>query len=613
MSESFIIEHNGRRIRVTPPPGTTEQQIQDYVRDRIALWTAQGKTPLDRAMAVRDANAAAGRGSIPTVPMTATAGLSGPERFAAGMGKGFTDIARGAGQVVGAMPQKDIDESGRLDRDLMNTAGGVAGHTAAQGAAFLPVAAVPGANTILGGTALGGAMGALNPVETGESRLSNVLLSAFLGGGTAGASRGAPSLGKALIDPFTEKGRAGIVANTLSRFRRGGTPYTPNTPGWEATLAESNSDPGLAILQRGAASKNPQLAAALQERLLNQNAAAVGAVSKIAGSEADMNMARGLRQYMSEGFYDQARTQGVDAGMAKALTPQIQNLMARPSIKAAIKQAEGLFDEQSIALAQSGDVRGLQLIKQALDDMIEKAPSNSAIGRNQLKALQDTRTDLINVLGDIAPMQRVADRNYATFSRPINEMEVGRALRDRLVPALMEGQNVTPRLNAQAFSDTLRNLDDRVAKITGYPGSTVENTLSGDNLRMLEGVRDDLANRAMVAEAARGPGSNTAQNLASQNIVANIAGLLGMPSSWAQAIAASVLGRTVGSAPGVIYNRAAEPAIEAQLAQAVLDPWYAAKVARDAARPPLFPALSRAGDITMSAAVPSVVGAANTK
>lgn len=615
MTQYVITAPDGRKFRITAPEGTSEAEIQDFIREQSPIWTKKGSTALDRAMATKEANAAAGRGSVPTVPMTATAGMSSVDKFRAGAGKGLYDIARGAGQITGIQSQGEIDESAKLDRDLTGTNAGMAGHMLGQTAPFLPLAAVPLSNTLLGGALVGGASGALLPTETGESRTKNVITGAALGGGTAAATRSA-GVAKSLIDPFTASGRAKIVADTLARFRSGGTMSTPKTPGWKATVAEASGDPGLSVLQRGAASKNPQLAAALADRRLEQNAAAAGAIERIAGTEADMNMAKALRSYMTEGFYDQAQKQGVDQGMTQALAPQIENLMARPSIKAAIRQAEGLFDEQSIALAKSGDVRGLQLIKQALDDMIEKAPTNSAIGRNQLKALKDTRTDLINVLGDIAPMQRVADRNYATFSRPINEMEVGRALREKLVPALMEGQAVTPKITAENYARALRGLDEQIPRITGYPGSTVENTLTGPNLRALEGVRDDLAARAAADVAGAGPNSHTAQNLASQNIIANIAGPFGMPDSVAQQVAASVLGRTAGHVPGVIYNRAAEPAVEQELARALMDPWYAQKVMRDASRPPLYPMLNKAGDITLRAAVPavpSIVGAANSK
>src|SRR3954467_4142703 len=52
----------------------------------------------------------------------------GATRFLAGAGKAFSDLGRGAGQLVGAVDQKDIDESRRLDAPLMATGSGTAGN-----------------------------------------------------------------------------------------------------------------------------------------------------------------------------------------------------------------------------------------------------------------------------------------------------------------------------------------------------------------------------------------------------------------------------------------------------------------------------------------------------
>jgi hypothetical protein len=221
-------------------------------------------------------------------------------------------------------------------------------------------------------------------------------------------------------------------------------------------------------------------------------------------------------------------------------------------------------------------VRGLQLVKQALDDVIEKSGSPaSSIGKNQLRALEQTRGDLISVIQDIAPMQRQADYGYQVFSRDLNQMNVAKALDDKLTPALMDGMDVPGRFRAEQFANALRNLDDQIPKMTGYPGATVKNVMAPDAMKTLEGFRNDLGRRAASQEMGRGPGSNTAQNLAIGNVLERTLGPLGMPQSWVQGIASSTLGKTAASPLGLVYNRGAEQRVQEELARALLDTGYA--------------------------------------
>ena len=109
--------------------------------------------------------------------------MSTGDRFLAGMGKAFTDVARGAGQLVGAVSRKDVEETRKLDAPLMATTAGRVGDIAGNVALLAPTALIPGANTITGGAVIGAASGLLQPsTSTGET-LTNVGL-----GGVAGSA-----------------------------------------------------------------------------------------------------------------------------------------------------------------------------------------------------------------------------------------------------------------------------------------------------------------------------------------------------------------------------------------------------------------------------------------
>jgi hypothetical protein len=133
-------------------------------------------------------------------PLDPTEGTGTVQRLAEGFGQGLATVGRGIKQLSVMGPtteegrqrqqqvQADIDESRKLDAPLLATTAGKVGNVAGQVAASLPAAAIPGANTLLGGAAIGAGLGAAQPTATGESRGTNVLTGAA--GGAAGQAVG---------------------------------------------------------------------------------------------------------------------------------------------------------------------------------------------------------------------------------------------------------------------------------------------------------------------------------------------------------------------------------------------------------------------------------------
>lgn len=114
-----------------------------------------------------------------------TAGTGFLQRFNEGMGKAFTDIGRGAGQLVGMGPTaEETQETRKLDAPLMKTGAGAAGNIAGNIAALAPLAVVPGANTVAGAGLLGATSAALQPTLNPQERLTNMGVGGALGAGT---------------------------------------------------------------------------------------------------------------------------------------------------------------------------------------------------------------------------------------------------------------------------------------------------------------------------------------------------------------------------------------------------------------------------------------------
>lgn len=112
-----------------------------------------------------------------------TKDMSTGQRVLAGIGKAFTDLGRGAGQLVGAVSREDVAEARRLDAPLMATGGGKVGEFIGKAAPLAAAASMaPALATVKGAGALGAAAGLLEPsTSTGET-LSNVAI-----GGASGA------------------------------------------------------------------------------------------------------------------------------------------------------------------------------------------------------------------------------------------------------------------------------------------------------------------------------------------------------------------------------------------------------------------------------------------
>jgi hypothetical protein len=127
-----------------------------------------------------------------------TAGMSTTDKFLAGGVKGLVDYGRGVyqlgasiGHAAGmvsdekmASIQQNVDDSRALDAPLMNTTAGKVGDFFGTAA---PALLLPGAG-IAGSAMEGAALGAAQPVGTGDSRWTNTYMGGL--GGAAGAAAG---------------------------------------------------------------------------------------------------------------------------------------------------------------------------------------------------------------------------------------------------------------------------------------------------------------------------------------------------------------------------------------------------------------------------------------
>lgn len=514
----------------------------------------------------------------------------GGNAFLAGVGKGMVDIGRGIGQTLGMVSREDVAEARRLDRPLMETAAGKVGNVVGTAAMLAPTALIPGANTMAGAAAIGAGAELLAPsASTGET-LRNVAYgsltgpAALLGGRILGAGYEG---GKALLAPFFQKGQEQIAAKTLQSFAADPLKAAANlraarplVRGSRPTMAEAAGDPGLAQLQRTLAN-NPSIGGDLATRAMENNAARAQALSRLAGDDGRRDLFEAMRKAAGDELYTKAFQQKIPPKKWERVQDQVAELMQRPSMQKAQDLAQRLAAEQGIQLTNDGSVRGLHFMKKALDDMLDAA-KQTGVGKEEMRGIAKTRDELIGVIDYLSPKYARARAEYADISKKISQMDVAKALKDKAFPAITDFGGST-RVRAEAYANALRNADATVKRATGFQGATLENTMTPLQQKRLRQVAEDLARKVNADEMGRAVGSNTGQNLVSQNFLRSILGPTGLPQSWAESTLLMTAMR-----PTQWVAKLGEERVMNRLAAAALDPRIAADLLARTQRPGLL-------------------------
>jgi len=532
--------------------------------------------------------------------------MSTTEKLLAGAGKSFVDLGRSAKRVANMVGIGDYDEAAAkadeaLDKPLMDTSAGAWGKGLTDaGLTFVP--GLKGAQAITKGVQAGARMlpraagvfkgvapyagaagsGAIIGAATTPEDMSGGATTGALAG-TAGEVGGrvlssAYSGGKAALEPLWQSGRERILKRTLDRFatdpakvRAAAANPVEYVPGVTPTLAEATMDPGIAQLQRGAASGSSDVASALAQSRGQQVAGYRSTLDDLAGNDGKREFYDTMRNKAADDLYDQARAGGLS--MTTPLEGQVKELMQRPSIQTAMVNAQRLAREKGINLdAPGGSVEGLHYVKKSLDDMISAA--KRAGNNNEASALMETQGNLVDFLRQASPKYGEALDTFKSMSRPINQMDVGQTLRDKALPALTDlGDGSLARVNANSYANALRNADATARKATGMTGAKMESVMDPAQMDQITGIGKDMARFASAQELARVPGSPTAQYLGAQNVVRQFLGPLGIPQSAAD----SMVGRIASGLMGLPFAMT-QSKTEQLLARALTDPKTAAKI-----------------------------------
>lgn len=524
-------------------------------------------------------------------------GMDAWDRGAAGAGKALVDMARGAGQWLGLENRQDVAQSRAQDAPLMATTGGKVGNFIGQAApAVVANIVAPGVgSTILGGAGMGAAQGAIQPsTSTGETAL-NIGLGAAAGAAVPLASR-LIQVGKAAAEPFYEAGKNRIVGRALNaaagtdapqvaqRLQQAATPFVGPSqgvqrtvmgeyvPGSLPTVGQAAENPGVAALERAATAGNPEVTNAVSQQMAAQNAARVGSLDNLAGTDGARTFADEMRSGTANQLYEQAYQKGINLqrnaatgqfnskAQVAATKGEITKLMQRPAIQEAMTDARTLAANEGVNITDpAGSVKGLDYVKRALDDKIAKATGN------EQRILVDLKNRLLTTIDRLSPDYAQARATFAEMSRPINQMDVAQSIVDKSVNKLTG--NLQPQAYAKALSDST------AASATGLRSATLESTMEPAQMNALNSILLDLQRANAAQNVGRGPGSDTVQKMAYSNLLEQA----GVPT-WLRAFApAQVAGNLVARGADAAYGRANRE-LSNRLAAVMLDPQEAATV-----------------------------------
>ena len=514
-------------------------------------------------------------------PYDVTQDMSGTEKVLAGAGKAFYDVGRGVGNIVtdafpgaskyGFATRKDTDDSRALDANLMNTGGGIAGNVLGNIAMTLPLARIPGVNTVIGGAATGAGLEALQPVGEQDSRIGNMSVGGAFGAAIPAAIRGGKFAKAAIFDPFTDSGRTKMAARMIANAADDPLALSANlakakgyTVGFNPTVGQAGGDAGAASLERTMRAINPAAFGTVENQ---QRKALADAVRGVAGTPEQIAEAIAQRRQTAGALYESA----LDPINQQPLTPwikgQVTQLMKRPSIKDASKSAGRWALERGEKQTSQGSLAAMHDMKISLDDAISQAKIAGRGG--EVAALTKTKNQLTTVMEKLSPDYAYARNVYADMSRPINQMEIGQNLYNRLVPAVADA-DIPLRLNAGSFSQALRNGDQLARGVIGRD-IPLNKIMDADQLAALSGVAKDAQARLFGEVAGKGVGSDTVQKIAMSNLAAEA----GIPNWLTSAAGVIPGGSMLRNAVGLLYGAADKP-IQARAAQLLIDPQQAA-------------------------------------
>lgn len=477
-------------------------------------------------------------------------GIAGKLRSLGQKEVGYVDNA------VGKLDQWVANREQQYQQNVPNSASSYAGAAAGEVLPWLTgigearaLGVIPKAQTVVGRLGMlatqGAAMGASQPVTGGDYGTEKAIQTG-IGALASPIAEGATSVGgkvlAALRGPTVsplDRAAADILTKEAENPASLTKAAPSRVPGVTRTLAEETLDPGVARLERNLRSTNKSFDAIDR----SNNAARVGALDNIAGSDADYANAENIRDKVTGQIRDAAFREGARYDAAQSQ----QNLMRRAvaygnqvsSTKGPLEaHIQAIADANkgrpsvlstmatvSKAVQDAGDsIGGLYNVRKYVGDLLSgKAGGDTSAAQSASRELMSVRDAIDQELTQRAPSFSRYLRAYQDFSKPVNRMDVGRDLANSggsVLDPVTGSQVLTP---AQ-FSKKARDLDAVAARATGFAKAKATDILTPADIASIKAIQDDLERQAFRATAGSGGNSQTFERQALQDRLARGAG-----------------------------------------------------------------------------------------
>ncbi len=321
-------------------------------------------------------------------------------------------------------------------------------------------------------------------------------------------------------------------------------------------------------------SLDPEIAGRMLARETENNAARVNLLRQMAGEGGGREFAAAERAGTAGPMYREAF--GVDPGSLKIPERALRQLMRTPAIKEAAAAARVNAANTGANVGPSnasGSVEGLHQIKLALEDKIAKAQAKATgASENEARGLIAAKDRLVAFIESISPEYASARGVFAQMSRPVNQMDVAGEVLRRGTSATSDLAG-TPRLMPDRLLSSMRDEPALVKAATGRSLGNLERVLEPEQINALRAIAGEVDRAAAVGRAGTGPGSPTAQRLASTNLLRQI----GMPENMTDNALVQTLMRPVQFGASV-----AEPRIQQVLLDIIQNPQLAQEALRRA-------------------------------
>lgn len=212
-------------------------------------------------------------------------------------------------------------------------------------------------------------------------------------------------------------------------------------------------------------------------------------------------------------------------------------------------------------------------LKKGIDEQIKNAVPGSPLQAE----LMGLKKDYMGWLDNQSAGFLEANNKFAEMSKPINQMQVGQNLLNKIEPALSSfgalGQETAARY-AKALKDSLQT----VKEATGFKQS-IDKIMTPQQMETLTNVGRDLARKSNADVLGKGTGSNTFQNLAMNSLINESATpkLTGATIKTIDALLSKAPFGVDLLAPSNLM-KGENQVLQQKLAQALLNPQEAAKL-----------------------------------